>query len=68
MEGIIKQILVGELVEGFAWQIISNYDVGESGTCCGHVKDLVLPRGVRAYNEGSYNFTVVCLDCILENA
>lgn len=27
-----------------------------------------IPRAVVAYNEGGYNCTVVCLDCILEVA
>lgn len=33
---------------------------------CRHVRDGVLPRAIWARNEGGYNSTLVCLDCLLE--
>ena len=34
---------------------------------CSHVtEDGVLPRGIQAINEGGYNNTLICLDCLLE--
>jgi len=75
---VIKEVERGEVVEGMRWQIIENYSDCDYNEACKHMikpKDerfirshSILPRGVRAYNEAGYNCTIVCLDCILENA
>jgi len=64
------------------WHIISNCVCGGvEGNFCKHCKKVeiekeedafdpedkfICPRAVVAYNEGGYNSTGVCLDCILE--
>jgi hypothetical protein len=53
-----------ENCEGMSVRVIRDYPVNDA--TCNHVVDGKIPRAIRALNEGGYNFTVVCLDCILE--
>ncbi len=55
------------------WEILFNEPAALFGeTPCKHMiesgEDLIVPRVVKAMNEGRYNSTGVCLDCILEAA
>ena len=46
------------------WETRRSYD----GTDITEPKQWIVPRVVVAYNEGSFNSTGICLDCILDAA
>ena len=63
----------GEYCEGYPWEIVEgDLESIESDfkKPCTHViktdAGFIVPRYVKAYNEGGCNITRVCLDCILE--
>lgn len=70
---------VGGIYEENEWQLVNNERVQtyEAEHCtCPHLQKLpepeddgrfthYVPRTIRAVNEGGYNCTYVCLDCIL---
>jgi hypothetical protein len=63
------EINIGCLSDGPEWAIRYNVAMKHDDLFkCKHVKDGRLPRVVVAENEGGYNSTWVCLDCILEVA
>jgi len=67
------EIKQGEFSEGYPWCIKSPYGEIEPENACKHCTQtedglFEVRAVVIALNEGSWNGTVVCLDCILENA
>lgn len=56
----------GEFAEAMPWKIILNLPVPDPEHRCCHVKDGVSRAVVVALNEGGFNGTEVCLDCILD--
>jgi hypothetical protein len=71
------EIQKGEFAEGMPWSIETDYLMTESEPCK-HCVDMgvnvygerihTVRAVVKAKNEGGHNCTIVCLDCILENA
>lgn len=67
------EIKKGEFKEGYAWRIESPYGEIEQDDACKHCTEtedglFQVRAAVIALNEGGFNCTSVCLDCILENA
>jgi hypothetical protein len=73
---IVHESSIGDYSEGFAWQIRRNpvVCVWLEQTACPHAiatakRDYyAVPYTVVARNEGGYDSTAVCLDCIFEAA
>lgn len=74
---ILKTVEVGEYNEGMSWEILVNEEVTPSSPCPHAISAVqpnqisyrpvfLLPRGIKAYNEGGHNSTLLCLDCLLE--
>jgi hypothetical protein len=77
-----KEFSIGGMWEGPEWSILFDYHVFYEDTPCKHCSELkfktkekweledstyfICPRVVVAHNEGGYNSTGVCLDCIIE--
>jgi len=58
-----KKFNVGGMWEEPEWLMQYNVEAEEQ---CPHVKDDICPRVVVVRNEGGYNSTGLCLDCILD--
>jgi hypothetical protein len=66
------------------WEIVANHETSDDWCKhCGPIREEVqvpgtpneyikqfrsIPRAVVAYNQGGYDCTIVCLDCIIEAA
>ena len=50
------------------FEIETDYQLSDYDSICRHVKDNKLKAVVIAVNQGGYDSTVVCLECILEAA
>lgn len=53
------------------WEITSDATTPHQCKHCAESDNMrrwKISRAVQAWNEGGYNFTIVCLDCILEAA
>lgn len=57
---------IKEYAEGLDVGILLNVEVDSGIKPCQHVQEGRLPRAVHALNEGGFNHTIVCLDCLLE--
>ena len=60
---------IKEYAEEMAVDILLNtepYYKDSQGGYCHHAQNGVVPRIIKAFNEGGYNSTEVCLDCLLE--
>ena len=67
------EIKKGEFTEGYSWFIESTFEGIEEEDACHHATKsengtYAVRAAVTAKNEGGFNGTAVCLDCILENA
>jgi hypothetical protein len=63
----MKHIFEGGLWEDSKFTIETNYKLGDYDIKCKHVVDDKLPKGVViAINEGGYNSTGVCVECLIE--
>lgn len=67
----IVEIQEGELVEGMPWKLVEFAAVSDDQEYhCRHVqldKDGYWIRlGLRAYNEGGFNETLLCVDCVMD--
>jgi hypothetical protein len=69
----------GGIWESSEWEVLFNEMVEYSNKPCHHCinienickssfnKSWTCPRVIKVYNEGGYNSTGLCLDCVLEN-
>ena len=62
-----KSLTLRNLTEDEAVEIVYNWPLDDCpwGNCK-HVVDNAVPRVVWVTNEGGYNSTAICLDCLLE--
>ena len=64
----------GEYAEGMEWEVLEGVEIPNFGIGCAHavpctisgVAGVRVPRVLRAYNEGGFNHTMLCADCVLE--
>lgn len=68
---------IGGMWESPEWEVLFNKKVEYSHKPCTHCTDIKIdpktdcktwrcPRIIKVYNEGGYNSTGLCLDCVLE--
>ena len=73
------EVKKGEFHEGLPWFICAPYDEVDPEDACAHCFDdgkkntiggqiLSVKAAILASNEGGFNGTAVCLECIIENA
>lgn len=68
----VSVISTGSYVEGAAWELLTDERVEARHTeaPCAHAVRrrgyFVVPRLVRAYNQGGFDCTAVCADCVAE--
>lgn len=60
------KIPVGGISEFHYFILSINYKIDEYDDTCHHVVNGILPIGIIAMNEGGYNRTIVCGDCITD--
>lgn len=64
-DNIEIEILTGGISEFPNFVLSINYKITEYDNICPHVVNGMLPIGIIARNEGGYNSTIVCGDCII---
>lgn len=68
----ISEVQVGELNDGHSWSIEENQPVQKSMKCkhCIPLKsfwtDYAVPYSIKCTNEGGYNSTLLCVQCLVE--
>lgn len=65
-EKIIFESKVGELNEEGGFKIAANVESFRNTNSCKHFEAGRVKYTIVAFNEGGYNSTVVCLQCILD--
>ena len=58
----------GSIGEASDWSIEFDWKVRRGAETCGHCVNRVCPRVVRARSLDEWDYTVICLDCVLEAA
>ena len=76
-ERVVREVDNGEYSEGLPWEIVADALVyADTVRRCEHVardpasrgsNTLTLPLGIKAVNEGGYNSTLVCAECIVQH-
>lgn len=68
-----KKVALGEYVEEMPWEFVTDciYTPMKGAVVCAHAIKIgegkyKVPFVARAYNEGGFNFTELCVFCILE--
>lgn len=66
LKNIKHDINIGGIWEEDYFEIIENYEDKSKDEHCKHYKDGIISYVVVAYNEGGYDNTGVCAECIVE--